>query len=157
MRKRRSRQGGRCITPLGRVFGCGGLQHSECAQATIPGRIGGRQLRFIPLKDFTVRKMDPDGQFSGTPHPLGRYDCGLRFAISVAVIMVPTKVLKTINYFPQRCPQRSGVASDADHLPQPQASDQYMTFGLVLGNGADLEIFNWVAPSIFTILTEGLP
>ena len=62
----------------------------------------------------------------------------------------PTMVLKTINYFPQRCPQRSGVASDPDHSRQPPGSlktivrtSRRQTLGWFWGPGLEVEIFDW--------------
>ena len=69
----------------------------------------------------------------------------------------PTMVLKTINYFSQRYPQRSGVASDPDHLPQPQDERPNTR---PLGWFWEMERrsrFQVAAPSVSSILAEGLP
>ncbi len=66
----------------------------------------------------------------------------------------PTMVLKTIIIFPQRYPQRSGVESDPDHYASLGRVTQYTTLALVLWDGAEVD---WAAPSVSTILAEGLP
>lgn len=76
--------------------------------------------------------------------------------------MDPTMVLKTINYFSPKVRARE---RPGPFTPTPRTIDKTIvrtsarrqTFGLFWGNGAAVEIFNWVAPSVFTILTEGLP
>ena len=69
----------------------------------------------------------------------------------------PTMVLKTIIIFPQRYPQRSGVESDPDHYASPRTSDQIhdLSVGFVGWSGG--RDFDWAAPSVSTILPEGLP
>jgi hypothetical protein len=69
----------------------------------------------------------------------------------------PTMVLKTIIIFPKDIPKGQGSRATRTIAPAPGRVTQYTTLALILRDGAEVEIFDRAAPSVPTILAEGLP